>query len=144
MATKKSNTTTAPKAKTMTKAMLEKSLNSTMAEVEALGLNFAQAKESRDLLAVQVEKATMSHMQEVAVLQEKIMMLEFEVERKNGLLKYIQDKFKSFMQDWKDLRGKPWKRFWRAVGLLGDIMDIMTTIMNKIDDDQNWGGDSVN
>jgi len=123
------------KKKVVTKAMLEKSLSSTMKEAEALSLSLAQANEAKDMLTDQMENVVESSLSEMAALQEKIMFLTFEIERKDGLLDYIQSKFLAFMFDWKELRGKPWKRFWKAVVLLGDIMDIMTSIMSKLDDE---------
>jgi chromosome segregation ATPase len=143
MATKKSNTTRTTTRKAPTKAMLEKSLSSAMGEMEALSLNLAKEKETRDMLAGQLETATESHMAEIARLQEKILFLTAQVESKQNLIDYIKTLLSNFSTEWKDLRGKPWKRFWRAVALLSDFMDIVTIIIQKINDEPDWSDEDL-
>lgn len=102
------------------------------AENIAMAIRLAEVEMERDDALLNFEKANEGFYKEISRLEDQLAFAQVELEAKNSLLTEITDKLTKFAETWKELRGKPWKRFFSAVGLLGEIMDIVITIITDI------------
>ncbi len=102
------------------------------AENIAMATRLAEVEMERDNALLNFEKANEGFYKEITKLEDQLAFAQVELEAKNSLLAEITDKLTKFAETWKELRGKPWKRFISAVGLLGDIMDTILKIIADI------------